>query len=145
MSADMQREREQFSNWAESLDMDMTLLDVDSQEVYSDCNTDYAWQAWQAARRSQGQEWISVEERLPEQWGYYNVCCDTDDGPEVLPMQFEPVEKHWIYDGKPTFCFSFFVKPTHWMPLPAAPSGEGRNPTMVPESNQPLQKKNGST
>lgn len=76
----------------------------------------------QAASAAPAQEgWISVEDRLPEEWRDYVVCADTDDGPEVLAMRFDPADKDWIYEGEPTFCLTYYVKPTHWMPLPTPP------------------------
>ena len=51
------------------------------------------------------QEWISVEDRLPEKLDTYLVCCK--DG--LVTMAF--------------FCERFNNTVTHWMPLPEAPKG----------------------
>ncbi|MBO7230101.1 MAG: hypothetical protein J6V20_01640 [Bacteroidaceae bacterium] len=67
---------------------------------------DYAEQLYNAGYRKQ--EWISVEERLPEQHGRYMA-----------------------YRADGSVCFVFFAGirfppyVTHWMPLPEAPKMKG--------------------
>ena len=65
------------------------------------------------------QEWVSVEERLPEEKvncivHYKHAYCDNDD--------------YWaigicFYDGE-KFQLNSAYKVTHWMPLPEPPKGE---------------------
>ena len=65
------------------------------------------------------QEWIPVEERLPEEKvncivHYKHAYCDNDD--------------YWaigicFYDGE-KFKMDWSYKVTHWMPLPKPPKGE---------------------
>ena len=65
------------------------------------------------------QEWISVDERLPEEKvncivHYKHAYCDNDD--------------YWaigicFYDGE-KFQIDLSYKVTHWMPLPQSPKGE---------------------
>ena len=65
------------------------------------------------------QEWISVDERLPEEKvncivHYKHAYCDNDD--------------YWaigicFYDGE-KFQMNWSYKVTHWMPLPQPPKGE---------------------
>ena len=65
------------------------------------------------------QEWISVDERLPEEKvncivHYKHAYCDNDD--------------YWaigicFYDGD-KFKMDWSYKVTHWMPLPKPPKGE---------------------
>ena len=65
------------------------------------------------------QEWISVEDRLPEEKvncivHYKHAYCDNDD--------------YWaigicFYDGE-KFQMDWSYKVTHWMPLPKPPKGE---------------------
>lgn len=64
-------------------------------------------------------EWISVDDRLPDD-GEYLVCCDTDDGQYVTAMEFNG--KDWLIDNEPTYCTSYYISPTHWMRLPEPPS-----------------------
>ena len=68
------------------------------------------------------QEWISVDERLPEEEGYY-LCVLADDivAPYVLRVQFSNnkffiSEWHEENTGR---------KVTHWMPLPEPPKMKG--------------------
>lgn len=65
------------------------------------------------------QEWISVDDRLPEEnvnciVHYRHAYCD-DDGYFAIGFCF--------YDGK-KFQFDSAYKVTHWMPLPLPPKGE---------------------
>ena len=65
------------------------------------------------------QEWISVDDRLPEEKvncivHYKHAYCDNDD--------------YWaigtcFYDGE-KFQIGLAYKVTHWMPLPQPPKGE---------------------
>ena len=65
------------------------------------------------------QEWVSVEDRLPEEKvncivHYKHAYCDNDD--------------YWaigicFYDGE-KFQIGLAYKVTHWMPLPQPPKGE---------------------
>lgn len=65
------------------------------------------------------QEWISVDDRLPEEKvtcivHYKHAYCDNDD--------------YWaigicFYDGE-KFRIGYAYKVTHWMPLPEPPKGE---------------------
>lgn len=48
------------------------------------------------------------------------VWVDTEDGGE--PMILERDSKgRWLYEGEPVHCASFYLFPTHWMPLPDGP------------------------
>ena len=68
------------------------------------------------------QEWISVDDRLPEEKvncivHYKHAYCDNDD--------------YWaiglcFYDGE-KFRIDLSYKVTHWMPLPQPPKGETNN------------------
>ena len=60
------------------------------------------------------QEWISVDERLPERQGYYLGC--TYKGLMMI-APFFPV----YADDKPEFRYDI----SHWMPLPEAPKMKG--------------------
>ena len=65
------------------------------------------------------QEWISVEERLPEEKvncivHYKHAYCDNDDYWEIGIC---------FYDGE-KFQLDSAYKVTHWMPLPQPPKGE---------------------
>lgn len=65
------------------------------------------------------QEWISVEERLPEEKAncivyYQHAYCDNDGYWEIGIC---------FYDGE-KFRINPAYKVTHWMPLPVQPKGE---------------------
>ena len=65
------------------------------------------------------QEWVSVEDRLPEEKvncivHYKHAYCD-NDGYWAIGMCF--------YDGE-KFQFAPGYKVTHWMPIPRPPKGE---------------------
>ena len=64
------------------------------------------------------QEWISVDERLPEEKvncivHYKHAYCDNDDYWEIGIC---------FYDGE-KFKMDLSYKVTHWMPLPKPPKG----------------------
>ncbi|WP_309601162.1 DUF551 domain-containing protein [Burkholderia multivorans] len=118
-------EREIFEAWATTLDLDLTLVAGDH---YSDCNTDFAWLAWQAARRTtpDREAWISVDEKLP--------ACDRKAGTmgvEVLIYPAMETGERTAFFGRRISQKPMFYRygapvhgVTHWMPLPAAPNGE---------------------
>ena len=68
-------------------------------------------------------DWVSVDDRLPESGGYYLVTVDTDEGPHVDVLLYSVKEKHWLHEGEPTFCHSYFFSPTHWAVRPEAARG----------------------
>ena len=72
-----------------------------------------------AELRARVQEWISVDDRLPEEKSncivyYQHAYCD-NDGYWAIEMCF--------YDGE-KFQLNPAYKVTHWMPLPQPPKGE---------------------
>lgn len=82
-------------------------LEEDNQKICTDLYT--------AGYRKQ--EWISVEERLPDKEGTYLTCTDKD---KILMDVF------CIYPSHGTkFGVGGNGKVTHWMPLPEAPKMKG--------------------
>ena len=72
-----------------------------------------------AKLRARVQEWISVDDRLPEEKvncivHYRHAYCG-NDGYWAIGICF--------YDGE-KFQMDWLYKVTHWMPLPDAPKGE---------------------
>ena len=77
------------------------------------------------------QEWISVNDRLPEESGNYIVCCDDSScsygegiwySSDVVVVS-EYYEGSWTwYEGCTEWSLENIV--THWMPLPQPPKGE---------------------
>lgn len=82
-------------------------------------NFEKTWKATALER----DRWISVEERLPEENGYYLVKVCSPHIP-VRAYEYKP-DREWGgfdtlwkgYDG--SYVFDHFV--THWMPLPEPP------------------------
>lgn len=70
------------------------------------------------------QEWISVEDRLPEE-GEYVLCVlkGFNYGGKIQVCKFVPADK---FKDKPYFEHfrNGFPSVTHWMPLPNPPKGE---------------------
>lgn len=69
------------------------------------------------ALRTQNQvNWISVKDRLPEEWKSVLVCLPTQGGIGMYVSERFNGDR-WIA--------LFGRKPTHWMPLPDGPKEEG--------------------
>ena len=70
------------------------------------------------------QEWISVDDRLPEE-GEYVLCVlkGFNYGGKIQVCKFVPADK---FKDKPYFEHfrNGFPSVTHWMPLPKPPKGE---------------------
>ena len=68
------------------------------------------------------QEWISVEDRLPEENGRYLVCI------KVSHQLFENLTTIAVLDYNKShgfYLYSIAESVTHWMPLPEAPKMKG--------------------
>ena len=65
------------------------------------------------------QEWISVKDRLPEEYGWYLVVTNG----EVLAAKRDPFlfRDIWNCDGTGGFAIIKDDEVTHWMPMPPAP------------------------
>ena len=82
---------------------------------------DYAEQLYNAGYRKQS-EWISVEERLPEENGRYLVCVNVSHlafTNLTIIAVMEYGKKHGFY------LYSEDEPVTHWMPLPEPPKMKG--------------------
>ena len=66
------------------------------------------------------QEWISVDDRLPEESGYYLVFEDIGRS-EVLSYS-KKYQAFNAYDD--SYSESNVIPVTHWMPMPNPPKGE---------------------
>ena len=114
----MDKMQEEFEKWASGKGLILRKATSGKQFYYLFEDTDYAWQAWQAARMVP--EWISVTDRLPE--------------PDVLVATLSREKRardgfsrgYDSYSNKPDLRFTMSAKQfashiTYWMPLPAAP------------------------
>lgn len=55
--------------------------------------------------------WMEAKSPPPEA-DMYEVTVDTDDGAEVLILEFDG--KNWIFNGEPTFCASCYIRVMLW-------------------------------
>lgn len=67
--------------------------------------------------------WISVEERLPEQWRYNDEDRTLINYLVYMPEYGVDVG-NWINDAKMWLVMGLPAKVTHWMPLPEPPKEE---------------------
>jgi hypothetical protein len=72
----------------------------------------------QQAARQQAEPWIPCSERMPERYADVWVYCASNDG-------YGPYMERAIWRGDEWWRSGFPGRVTHWMPLPAGPSGEG--------------------
>ena len=76
------------------------------------------------------QEWISVDDELPETDGIYIVCdCRLNGNPWIHTAGFRKAslswcELHGVYYDDGYGRYSEQDKITHWMPMPELPKGE---------------------
>lgn len=66
-------------------------------------------------------EWISVENRLPEEKGIYLVTYHPCHWDNVMPEILVGID---TFRGKATWAKNKYQRVTHWMPLPEPPKGE---------------------
>ena len=86
-----------------------------SHDIFSEPVTTYAKLAIEALKKENGvtvQEWVSVDDRLPEQ-GEEAICIAADG--DMMIGKY--TEWGWMFP-------CYFEEITHWMPLPQPPKGE---------------------
>ena len=86
-----------------------------SHDIFSEPVKTYAKLAIEALEKENGvtvQEWISVNDRLPEQ-GEEAICIAADG--DMMIGKY--TEWGWMFP-------CYFEELTHWMPLPQPPKGE---------------------
>ena len=75
------------------------------------------------------QEWISVDERLPENYGSVLVACEglTIGGANPIAIGSYGDGCWWLADADGTMYLTKYMRVvvTHWMPLPEAPKMKG--------------------
>lgn len=49
------------------------------------------------------------------------LAIETDEGYEFGVLTRDS-RGNWVHEGEPTFCHSYYFKPTHWQPLPPPPA-----------------------
>ena len=88
-----------------------------SHDIFSEPVTTYAKLAIEALKKENGvtvQEWISVDDRLPEKDEIVIICTDKN-----FIYAGELIGDTWFLDND-----SWTETVTHWMPLPQPPKGE---------------------
>ena len=65
------------------------------------------------------QEWISVEDRLPEESGMYIVTANDGHAQRVSFLLWQKRNRMWNLTGARSYW-----RVTHWQPLPQPPKGE---------------------
>lgn len=70
----------------------------------------------QIAELRSAQEWVSVEDRLPEESGMYIVTANDGHAQRVSFVQWQKKNRIWNLTGARSYW-----RVTHWMPLPKPP------------------------
>ena len=73
----------------------------------------------QIAELRSAQEWVSVEDRLPEESGIYIVTANDGHAQRVSFVQWQKKNRMWNLTGARSYW-----RITHWQPLPQPPKGE---------------------
>ena len=73
----------------------------------------------QIAELRSAQEWVSVEDRLPEESGMYIVTANDGHAQRVSFVQWQKKNRMWNLTGERSYW-----RVTHWMPMPHPPKGE---------------------
>lgn len=63
--------------------------------------------------------WVSVEDRLPEEWDNYLVSFKKTTG----ELTYHPYHK-WCWIGEDGYVMEYNLSVTHWMPLPQPPKSK---------------------
>ena len=66
------------------------------------------------------QEWISVDDRLPEAGGYVACIAKRNPFSRFMPMVARIEKNGWVNP----ITEQYISEVTHWMPLPQLPKGE---------------------
>ena len=107
--------RKSYTNCTDCFNCDLLMTDERILSAYAN-----AIDALQNANGVTVQEWISVNDRLPEAGGY--VVCIAKRNPFSRFMQMVArIEKNgWVNP----ITEQYISEVTHWMPLPEPPKGE---------------------
>ena len=132
---------------ARAIDADILLQNFDDMEPYEEYESEHdLWldmrlEVIHAPTLTQPNEWISVEERLPEGNGGYIVTACDEGCPAGEGIWYDTVvvfaeyyDGCWTWNDGTEYDLTDIV--THWMPLPAPPGKDNNVPTKAP--NEPL-------
>jgi len=108
--AEQAREIERLTQHIEQQDDAYALLSLDAGRKMDELEQELA--ASSPNHSEQVREWVPVSERLPDEHKAEYLCL-FDAGHQQVT--------EWLHDETEGWCF-WYGDPTHWMPLPAAPS-----------------------
>ena len=117
----IEQERKAFEEWVTTLNNQTQSNHIQKQKDgrYTYDHIEFAWQTWQA--RAAQSEWISVEERLPEEKRHYLTC---HAGGVARVCQFDGKKfSYWEYDEEEWEFVEVICIPDYWQPLPEPPAG----------------------
>lgn len=120
----IEQERKAFEEWVTTLNNQTQSNHIQKQKDgrYTYDHIEFAWQTWQA--RSAQSEWISVEERLPEEKRNYLTC---HAGGVARVCQFDGKKfSYWEYDEEEWEFVEVICIPDYWQPLPEPPETRGK-------------------
>ena len=120
----IEQERKAFEEWVTTLNNQTQSNHIQKQKDgrYTYDHIEFAWQTWQA--RSAQSEWISVEERLPEEKRNYLTC---HAGGVARVCQFDGKKfSYWEYDEEEWEFVEVICIPDYWQPLPEPPEMRGK-------------------
>jgi len=124
--ARIEQERKAFEEWYYDSIGDTRLpLDKHENGCYCNPNAEDMFTAWCAAKSRPAQsEWISVEERLPEEKRHYLTC---HAGGVARVCQFDGKKfSYWEYDEEEWEFVEVICIPDYWQPLPEPPETRGK-------------------
>ena len=122
----IEQERKAFEEWYYDSIGDTRLpLDKYENGCYCNPNAEDMFTAWCAAKSHSAQsEWISVEERLPEEKRHYLTC---HAGGVARVCQFDGKKfSYWEYDEEEWEFVEVICIPDYWQPLPEPPETRGK-------------------
>lgn len=94
-----------------------------SHDIFSEPVTTYAKLAIDALKKENGvtvQEWISVDDELPETGGYVVCIAKRNPFSRFMPMVARIEKNGWANP----ITEQYISEVTHWMPMPNPPKGE---------------------
>ena len=122
----IEQERKAFEEWyCDSIGDTRLPLDKYENGCYCNPNAEDMFAAWYAAKsRAAQSEWISVEERLPEEKRHYLTC---HAGGVARVCQFDGKKfSYWEYDEEEWEFVEVICIPDYWQPLPEPPETRGK-------------------
>ena len=122
----IEQERKAFEEWYyDSIGDTRFPLDKYENGCYCNPNAEDMFTAWCAAKsRAEQSEWISVEERLPEEKCHYLTC---HAGGVARVCQFDGKKfSYWEYDDEEWEFVEVICIPDYWQPLPEPPETRGK-------------------